>query len=59
MMKTGNGFLKLVLFEMWGLKGEILLLLFIMSHQFKVGSQAILDSERVSLGKSGKDFRCL
>lgn len=60
MMKTGKGFLKLVLFQRCGdSRGEILLLLFIMSHQFKVGSQAILDSEKVSLGKGGKNFRCL
>lgn len=60
MMKTGKGFLNLVLFQRCGnSRGEILLLLFIMSHQFKVGSQAISDSERVPLEKSGKNFGCL
>lgn len=59
-MKTGKGFLKLLLFQRCGdSREEILLLLFIMSHQFEVGSQAISDSERVPLGKSGKNFRYL
>jgi len=44
MMKTGKRFLELVLFQRCGdSRGEILLLLSIMSHQFKVGSQAILE----------------
>lgn len=60
MMKTGKGFQKLVPFQRCGVsRGEILLLLFIMSHQFKVVSQAVLESERVSLGKSRNNFRCL
>lgn len=59
-MKTEKSFLKLILFQKCGdSRGEILLLLFIMSYQFKVGSQALLDTKRVSLGKSGKNFRCL
>lgn len=59
-MKTEKSFLKLILFQKCGdSREEVLLLLFIMSYQFKVGSQAILDSKRVSLGKSGKNFRCL
>lgn len=45
--------------EMWGLKGRSLLLVFIMSYQFKVGSQAILDSGRDSLGKRIENIRLL
>lgn len=60
MMKTGKGFLKLVLFQRCGVsRGEILLLLFIMSHRFKVVCQAVLESESVSLGKRRNNFRCL